>query len=248
MNKNYSYFLNYLNKNKNTSKKKVLDFGCGEGKLLNILIENGFDAYGVDTNHTKNNKKYIGNKLVEKNKLKLITEDENLPFEDGYFNFVISNMVFEHVFNIELAVSEIYRVLKNDGIAYLRFPSYEIVREGHTGIPFTHRFKNKKLLRLYMNFAFSLGFGVNRKKHGTKEEWVNHMIDYLENKTIYRKKSEIMKIFSQFYVTQKEISFLEFYFQNKRILKYLLSTKFKHLLIFAYKKYVTLDFELRKII
>ena len=59
MNKNYSYFLNYLNKNKNTSKKKVLDFGCGEGKLLNTLIENGFDAYGVDTNHTKNNKKYI---------------------------------------------------------------------------------------------------------------------------------------------------------------------------------------------
>ena len=233
-------------KNKDTANSKVLDFGCGEGKLLNILIENDFDAYGVDINHTKNNKKYLDNKLVEKNKLKLITEKDTLPFEDKYFDFIVSNMVFEHVFNIELAASEIFRVLKNDGIAYLRFPSYEIIREGHTGILLTHRFKNKKLLKLYMNFAFFLGFGVNRQKHGTRKEWVDHMIDYLENKTIYRKNHEILKIFSEFNVIQKEISFLEFYFENSKLFKYLMSTRLRSLLIFAYKKYVTSDFELRK--
>ena len=113
MNKNYNYFLNYLMKNKDTANSKVLD---------------DFDAYGVDINHTKNNKKYLDNKLVEKNKLKLITEKDTLPFEDKYFDFIVSNMVFEHFFNIELAASEIFRVLKNVGISYFRFPSYEIIR------------------------------------------------------------------------------------------------------------------------
>ena len=246
MNKNYHYFLNYLNTNTKNNEQTILDFGCGVGKLVKILNEAGLTTLGIDINHTNNSDKYLNNSLIQEKKIQIISPNSRLPFGDQYFDFIISNMVFEHVFNIELAMSEIYRVLKNDGVVYLRFPSYEVMREGHTGIPFTHKIKNKKILKIYMNIAFFLGLGVNRKKHGTREEWINHMVDYLENKTIYRKYNDLLKIFTDFHITQKEVSFLEYYFRNSKFFKFLLSTPIRHLLIYIYKKYVTLDFELRK--
>ena len=58
MNKNYSYFVNYLDKNLSEKKNKVLDFGSGEGILLGILLENNINAFGVDVNHTNNKLKW----------------------------------------------------------------------------------------------------------------------------------------------------------------------------------------------
>ena len=248
MNKNYSYFVNYLDKNLSEKKNKVLDFGSGEGILLGILLENNIDVFGVDVNHTNNKLKYANNDLIKSNRLKIITEEERLPFKDQYFDIVISNMVFEHVFNIEFALEEISRVLKDKGLVYLRFPSYEIIREGHTGIPLTHRIKNKKILRTYMHLAYTLGLGVNRSIHGDKKDWVNHMMDYLENKTIYRKYKDLKIIFSNFEITHREINFLEFYFMDKNFIKYVLKTPLKKILIYSYKKYVSMDFELKKLI
>ena len=72
MNKNYAYFVNYLNKNLSDGKNKVLDFGAGEGILLGILLENNIDAFGVDVNHTNNKLKYANNDLIKSNRLKLL--------------------------------------------------------------------------------------------------------------------------------------------------------------------------------
>ncbi len=248
MNKNYAYFVNYLNKNLSDGKNKVLDFGAGEGKLLGQLIENNIDAFGVDINHTNNEFKYSNNYLVKNNRLKIISDEEKLPFKDQYFDVVISNMVFEHVFNIEFALEEISRILKNDGLVYLRFPSYEIIREGHTGIPLTHRFKNKKILKIYMRLAYTLGFGVNRDMHGEKNDWVNHMMNYLENKTIYRKYKDLKIILSKFEITHREIDFLKFYFIDNKFISYMLETPFKIIFVYTYKKYISMDFELKKLI
>ena len=248
MNKNYNYFVNYLNQNQHKKNIKVLDFGAGVGKLLNILIENGIDAYGVDINHTNNKIKYLNNELIKNDRLSIIPENNKLPYDDEEFDVVISNMVFEHVFNIEFVLNEISRVLKKNGLIYLRFPSYEILREGHTGIPLTHRFKSKKILKAYMQLAYSIGFGINRNLHGDKDEWVDHMMDYLEYKTIYRKYKDLRKIFSKFEITHKEIDFLKFYFIDNKFIRYILNTPFKKILIYTYKKYVTMDFELKKLI
>ena len=57
------------------------------------------------------------------------------------------------MFYIEFAISEIYRVLKPNGIAYLRFPSYEIII--YQTVYFAHRIKNKKILKMYMSLAFT---------------------------------------------------------------------------------------------
>ncbi len=42
---------------------------------------------------------------------------QNLPFKDNSFDYVISDQVLEHIENPKKAISESFRVLKNDGIA-----------------------------------------------------------------------------------------------------------------------------------
>jgi SAM-dependent methyltransferase len=57
----------------------------------------------------------------------LVGENQRYPFPDSYFDSIVSFQVFEHIRDIELAQSEINRVLKPHGIICLTVPfiSYE---------------------------------------------------------------------------------------------------------------------------
>ena len=46
----------------------------------------------------------------------------NIPFEDNYFDLVLCNHVLEHVYDDQMAMNEIFRVLKKGGIAILQVP------------------------------------------------------------------------------------------------------------------------------
>lgn len=243
MNKNYRYFVSYL-KNYKNQNLKVLDFGAGKGILLQLLLDNNFDAYGIDINHTNNMTKYLDNNLITQKKLILLKQGEKLPFADNTFDVIVSNMVFEHVHNIEDVLLELKRILKKSGRIYLRFPSYEVIREGHTGIPLSHKIKNSKKLKIYMHIAYFLGLGTNRKMHGNRSMWVNHKCEYLKTKTVYRTYKDLLKIFRDFNIDHKEIEFLKFYFENKKIILLILNSPLKHILIYLYKKYTTMDIEL----
>ena len=54
----------------------------------------------------------MNNELIKNNRLSIIPENNKLPYDDEEFDVVISNMVFEHVFNIDFVLNEIHRVLK----------------------------------------------------------------------------------------------------------------------------------------
>ncbi len=87
--------LNTLDKKRNT---KILDIGCGNGWLTNILIENGFDAYGTDASESGiliANRKNAGRFFVQD-----LTKDE-LPDELKAIEFdtIISTEVIEHLYD-----------------------------------------------------------------------------------------------------------------------------------------------------
>ncbi len=107
-----------------TGGLKVLDFGCGQGRLVDGLIQQGFDAYGCD----------VGGPVNER--LRRIEEPYRLPFDSEFFDLVVSTSVLEHNLNKEEGFAEIRRVLKPGGYSIHVLPSkWYLPTEPHIGVP-----------------------------------------------------------------------------------------------------------------
>ncbi|MGC8944001.1 MAG: class I SAM-dependent methyltransferase [Caldisericia bacterium] len=116
----YYNVLNFVVKISNVKKSnKVLDIGTGTGNLLLKFLKKGAQVIGLDP--SKEMLK-IANKKVKDNKnAQLILIENpflNIPFPKEYFNIVSSTYSFHHVeYNKkEIAIKEMLRVLKNNGI------------------------------------------------------------------------------------------------------------------------------------
>lgn len=97
-----------------SDKCKVLDIGCGEGKIWQLLPN--LDVTGLDIlpKNLDKAKKYL--KPVK-------GRAENLPFQDNVFDLVVASEILEHLFLPEKALREIKRVLKPGGKAIITFPN-----------------------------------------------------------------------------------------------------------------------------
>lgn len=98
--------------------KKVLDFGCGNGRHAIKLVEEGAQkVVGIDENPEFVDAAKKEHALPE---ITYITaEGGALPFRDSSFDFVFSNFVVQHFENSRKAFHEIHRVLLPGGEALL---------------------------------------------------------------------------------------------------------------------------------
>lgn len=101
----------------------LLDIGMGKGQLSERFLEKGIkvtgtgiemESYGVDSVEWEKK----GIKIVE-------CPVEKMPFKDGEFEAVLASHILEHVPNMQLALQEIRRVLRDDGWLLLFIPPYE---------------------------------------------------------------------------------------------------------------------------
>lgn len=121
----YSRILNHISINGNET---VLDVGCGRGLMLNGVasrITTG-KAYGVDIWNAKDQSGNTRDAVMKnadlegtKSKIEVINSDmRTLPFEDGYFDIIVSSLAIHNLKNDEereKAFIEIARVTKMDG-------------------------------------------------------------------------------------------------------------------------------------
>lgn len=100
------------------SREKILDLGCGNGRLYELFEEMSVDYYGVD----------ISEKLIEiaksrhpKDKFQ-VADALSLPFPDNFFDKIFSIAVLHHIPSEKLKIQflkEAKRVLKPNGLLIL---------------------------------------------------------------------------------------------------------------------------------
>lgn len=90
---------------------KVLDVGCGEGRVCSIFRRKGVQAYGID--------RFGWRFMKEINGVLAVADAGNLPFKEECFDLVIAHQVIEHLENPEQFILEASRVLKRGGILFI---------------------------------------------------------------------------------------------------------------------------------
>lgn len=192
----HRFLLDKYQTSRPVSEARLLDYGCGNGEMVEEGRHRGLNVYGVEAFYEGSNSREIvaGKGLLGEEIRELL--QGRIPFPDRYFDFVVSNQVFEHVTDMVAVLKEIERVLVPGGIFVSLFPSQDVIREGHCGVPFIHWFPRTSRWRYsYMLLCRSVGFGYFTGSQ-SRSQWVIHFLEWLDKYTVYRPYNEIWQSFS----------------------------------------------------
>lgn len=180
------------------SEAKVLDIGCGFGRLVQHLNESNVDTCGCDVESF-----WKG----ERPELREIEwEPYRIPFDDSSFDVVITNTILEHVQNHAELYSEIKRILKPGGCAihtmpgkwYLRAGKWFLPVEPHIRVPFVHMIwpnpQRQHVPRWWLALWAFLGVRSPYQKNKTWQETTDNNVDFCNNDICYLSHKEHQKL------------------------------------------------------
>ena len=112
--------------------RKILDLGCGTGRHLVYFSKHGFEVYGLDA--APKGLEIAQQWLFKENLKAKLTQhriEKRFPFEDNFFDVIISIQVIHHakIETIKKIVAEITRVLKKNGIIFITVPQRNFHKE-----------------------------------------------------------------------------------------------------------------------
>lgn len=108
---------------KSEGVQRILDAGCGDGRNLSVFAETGFEITGIDVSKEAIKKaERVKSKFPDIN-LK-IGSIEEMDFQNE-FDAIICDFVLVHIPEIEKAVDNFYKALKENGLALLEFTTVD---------------------------------------------------------------------------------------------------------------------------
>jgi SAM-dependent methyltransferase len=179
MSPNYRYVFERALTLSGKPSPRVLDYGCGRGEVVTYGRSQGREFFGVDRIAPASERPEFFRPL----------DGDQIQFDDGFFDVVIANQVFEHVKTPPAALREIARILKPGGVFLALFPDRSVWFEGHVGLYFVHRM-SPRVARLYMETCHRLGFGYFREGK-TAKEWAAFMAHQLETDVFYHSPADL---------------------------------------------------------
>jgi ubiquinone/menaquinone biosynthesis C-methylase UbiE len=163
---------------------RILDFGCGDGAIVDALVATEMDAYGCD----------FPDDLGDGERLETIGVPYRLPFRDDSFDAVVSWQVFEHVQNYDEALREIRRVLRKEGISLHIFPPRHIPIEPHTYVPLATVIRARSWLLFWAMLGIRNGFqkGKSAKEVARlNERFLREQTTYYPAREVLRRSREV---------------------------------------------------------
>ncbi len=104
--------------------ERFLDVGAGSGVLCEFMKEKYKEVYGCDISDEA--VKNLKDKGI--NAFKIDLNNEDFPFEDGYFDAVSHLGVIEHVINPPMLVNKIHRILRKGGVFIISTPNIAYIK------------------------------------------------------------------------------------------------------------------------
>ncbi len=119
----------YIFANNFVKDKKVLDAACGTGYGSALMAKTATSVFGVDISEEAIS--YAKSNYGTQNTNFLAADIEKLPFEDSFFDVVVSFETIEHVDTNkqEKFLLEVKRTLKKDGLFVVSTPNKEVYQK-----------------------------------------------------------------------------------------------------------------------
>jgi SAM-dependent methyltransferase len=134
-----SFYLWLMKKMCLPTKGKLLDIACGAGEVVRLASQHGLSAIGLDISEIVARS---AAQRVSPHASIGVSQGENIPFANSSFDFVTNIGSLEHFDNPAKGVSEMARVLKPGGRAFILVPNtfslltnvWHAMRTGETAV------------------------------------------------------------------------------------------------------------------
>jgi ubiquinone/menaquinone biosynthesis C-methylase UbiE len=183
------------------SEFRILDWGCGRGKMVLWLRQQGYSAFGVDIDprsFANGAGLFAALGYDEKECLHALDESGRAPFSDSSFHFVVSWQTIEHVRHLDAVVQELRRVTSDRGGGFHVYPPHHRLVEGHLFMPFVHWLPKNKLrhalMRLFVLCGLEPHWWPDERK--SLREKIDIYYQYSIAETFYRTTGEIETCFN----------------------------------------------------
>ena len=125
---------------KDRSETRVFDLGCGRGSRVAWLCGEGWDAWGADIvrGYLDAGRPYLDERGFGGDRLRLIEDSHELPFDPESFDVVLSDQVIEHVADLDAVAEGVARATRPGGWGLHVFPATFRPVEPHLRAPIVH--------------------------------------------------------------------------------------------------------------
>lgn len=148
---------------------KVLDYGCGFGRFVEYFKDKT-NYYGIDISEAMI--KECIRIYPDIREQFMVSEGENLPYKDGFFNKIICYGVFDACYQ-EKALAEMFRVLAIDGEIIITGKNYSYMIDD--------------------NLAYDAEKGAREKGHPNYFTDVNNLLEQLSEIAIIKKEKYFLR-------------------------------------------------------
>lgn len=169
-------------------KMKVLELGSGRGELWRAFFEDDIlQGYGMDitlSDFSEGMVDHLRQIYLDRGMSVRKIDISDIPFEKDTFDLIIANSMLYHVRDIDTALSEVRRVLKEDGLFFCStlgekgMTKYLYDALDELGIPYNHESRISFTLQNGMQLLGRHFGKVERRDYEDALE-IDHIEDYL---------------------------------------------------------------------